>query len=64
MFYSQIENLDCSAIVVESSGLGGGVAEGVEAMTLFYNEATRNIFMNELHEVNKKFFIFLGYHYS
>ena len=37
--------------MVESSGAEGGVAKGMEAVTLLDNPSTRNTFIDELNEV-------------
>lgn len=45
-------SLEESGIVVEAAGLDGGIATGVEALTVLDNPATRNEFIDQLLEVN------------
>lgn len=44
-------DLEESGIVVEKSGMDGGVARGGEALTLLDNPKMRDLLINELHEV-------------
>lgn len=44
-------NLEESGIVVEKSGLDGGIARGVEALTILDNPKTREAIINELVEL-------------
>ncbi|KAB7498810.1 CDK5 regulatory subunit-associated protein 3 [Armadillidium nasatum] len=49
---NEIDGVDMtSQIIVESSGVDGGVARGEEAFSLLFTESTRNQFLNELMEL-------------
>lgn len=48
----QAEDIETVDIVVEDSGVAGGVAKDSEALSLILNPKTRSQFINELYEVS------------
>ncbi|XP_071533385.1 CDK5 regulatory subunit-associated protein 3-like isoform X1 [Panulirus ornatus] len=47
----EVDNVETVDIVVEDSGVAGGVAKNSEALSILLNPDTRNQFINELHEL-------------
>ncbi|XP_069175731.1 CDK5 regulatory subunit-associated protein 3 [Procambarus clarkii] len=47
----EIDDITTADIVVEDSGVAGGVAKDTEALTVLYNPKTRNQFIDELYEL-------------
>ncbi|KAK8733183.1 hypothetical protein OTU49_006511 [Cherax quadricarinatus] len=47
----EIDNITTADIVVEDSGVAGGVAKDSEALSVLYNPKTRNQFIDELYEL-------------
>lgn len=56
-----IASVECSEIVLDSSGFDGGVARDEEALSILQAEDTRNQLLNEILEV---LFFYFGFSFA